>query len=667
MHFLADSAKPLPAGLDDAAFDLSADPCSDFYRYACGGWLEKTAIPADRGFYARSFTSIAERNDEALRVILEDAAARRLPPGTPFAKQLGDFYATCVEEPGLELALPEVRRFLADTAAGSSAQSLARAIGRLHAVGYEALFSARDTQDLKDSSEVIASLDQGGLGLPDRDYYLGEDAAKVLVRQEYVKYAQQTFTLLGQPARVARRSAELVVALETRLARASQSLVERRDPLQTYHRATREGLREFAGAFAWDAYFEALGVKDVQPLNLSSQSYFREVAAIAAEGDAAGWRAYLAWVVLRSATPALPKAFRDASFAFTSKRLTGAREDRPRWKKCIAYTDDALGEALGREFVRRHFGEESKARTSAMVRALQASFEAEVSRLPWMDAPTKKAAIEKLQAMVARNKIGYPDRWLDYGSVRTARGSFFANLLEVQRHEVRRGLVKIGRPVDRSEWEMSPSTVNAYYSVENNEMVFPAGILQPPLFSLEATDAVNFGSIGVVVGHEITHGFDDEGRQFDANGNWRDWWTPASAKDFLERTECVKAQYSGYAAVADVKLNGALTLGENVADLGGLRLAHDAMRAWQAQRDRRATGAGERYDASQQFFLGFAQAWCAAARPEHARLRAATDPHAPAAWRVNGAVSNSEAFRSAFACGIDSKMVRSGAARCEVW
>jgi endothelin-converting enzyme/putative endopeptidase len=368
--------------------------------------------------------------------------------------------------------------------------------------------------------------------------------------------------------------------------------------------------------------------------------------------------------MLRSSIPALPKRFQDAHFEFSSRALTGAKADRPRWKKCVTFTDSDLGEALGREFVRRHFGEDGKARTSAMVAQLQKSFEKNLAGLKWMDGPTREKALEKVRKMVGNNKIGFPDVWRDYAQIKTRRDSFFANSLAANQFEVKRQLAKVGKPVDRTEWFMSPPTVNAYYDPQKNEIVFPAGILQPPFFDREATDAVNFGSMGMVVGHEITHGFDDEGRQFDTDGNLKDWWTEAVAKDFVKRAECVKDQFNNYIALEDIKVKGDLTLGENVADLGGMKLAHAAMGDWY-QSQGKAVESKYRFDPAQQFFLGFAQSWCTKVRPEMARVRAATDPHAPAFLRVLGPLGNLDSFKTAFACKADSKMVRTN--KCEVW
>lgn len=664
-RFVADVTRPMPAGLDEAAMDLTADPCTDFYQYACGGWMAKTEIPADRPLYSRGFVAIADRNEQALKAILDEAAANKLPEGTPFAKQLGDYYGTCLDEAKLEQSLPEVKKYAAQVTKVKSAADLAKPVAALHLAGFTPLFGVEAMQDLKDSTQVIAGLDQGGLGLPDRDYYVEDNERMKAIRDGYLTYVEKMFTLFGKKPEAAKQAARTVMDLETRLAKVSQTRTERRDPTKIYNRVDRKGLKEQAAAFPWDTFFTALGAKDLTAINVNSVPYFVEIAAIAKDTKPEVLKTYLTWVVLRGSVRALPKAFQDEAFAFQAKHFTGAKEDRPRWKKCVAWADGALGEALGREFTRRLFPESAKQHTNDMVKALQASFEKNLPTLPWMDEPTRKAALEKVGRMVGNNKIGYPDKWRDYAAMKTDRSTFFANALAAARFESARQLAKIGKPVDKSEWFMSASTVNAYYNPQINEIVFPAGILQPPFFNQDATDAVNFGSMGMVVGHEITHGFDDEGRKFDVDGNLKDWWTEASAKAFEARAACVEKQYEDYTAIDDLKLKGKLTLGENTADLGGLKLAHAAMVDWNAKKGGAADAS--RYSPSQQFFLGFAQSWCTKVRPEQARLRATTDPHSPPYWRVNGPLANSDAFQQAFQCPATAKMVRTGPARCSVW
>lgn len=664
--FVADMTKPMPSGLDEAAMDFSADPCGDFYQYACGGWMANTEIPGDRALYSRGFVSIADRNEAALKDILDEAAAGKLPKDTAFAKQLGDAYASCTDEAAIEKALPEVKRFIAANSNAKTANDLAKSVGALHAAGYRPFFRIGAQQDLKNSAEMIAGFDQGGLGLPDRDYYVEDNARMKGVREAYVAYIEKIFTLAGEKPEAAKKASEDVMALETRLAKASLTMVERRDPQKLYNRVDRQGLEEKAGDFAWGAYLSALGAKSLTAINVSSVPFFVEVSAIAKDTSPDVLKTYLTWTVLRGSIPALPKAFQDEAFAFASKNFTGAKQDRPRWKKCVGFVDGELGEALGREFARRLFPEESKARTNAMVAALQGSFEQNLAALAWMDDATRAVALTKVRAMVGNNKIGYPNQWRDYSAVKTDRKSFFNTSLATSRFEVARQLAKVGKPVDRNEWLMSAPTVNAYFEPQKNEIVFPAGILQPPFFNKDATDAVNFGSMGMVVGHEITHGFDDEGRQFDADGNLKDWWSEASGRNFVQRVSCVKRQYDDYVAVDELHVKGDLTLGENVADLGGLKLAHAAMVEWNGRRPQ-ADAPPTRFNDSQQFFLGFAQSWCTKVRKEQAIQRVTTDPHSPPYWRVNGPLGNLDAFKAAFQCADDAKMVRTGAQRCTVW
>ncbi len=658
----------LPPGLDETAMDPTADPCGDFYQFACGNWMKTAEIPSDRAIASRGFVAIAERNEQILKAILEEAADGKLPEGTAFAQQLGDYYASCIDEAKLEGAIFELQAFSKSLTSPKNSKELAQAVGTLHASGINALFNPGAQQDLKSSTEVISGLHQGGLGLPDRDYYVLDDAKTKGIREAYLAYVENMFVLMGEKALAAKKAAGLVMDLETRLAKASQTRVERRDPSSQYNRVDRKGLKEKAPNFQWDVYYDAVGAKSVQAINVNHIPFFAELSAAAKDVKPETWKAYLTWVIVRSTIPALPKRLQDANFEYAAKNFTGAKADRPRWKKCVAFAEGDLPEALGREFVRRTFGEDGKKRTNAMVEALQGSIKQNLEAITWMEAATKPAAYAKLDRMVKNNKIGYPDVWRDYSGLKTDRGSFFKNSIEGNRFEMKRQLAKIGKSVDRNEWLMSASAVNAYNDPQKNEIVFPAGILQPPFFSRQATDAVNFGSMGMIVGHEITHGFDDEGRKFDLDGNLKDWWSEGSAKAFETRAECVKKQYDAYVAIDDVKVKGDLTLGENTADLGGLKLAHAAMISWYlGKRGDPEDAIAYRYNTSQQFFLGFAQSWCTKMRPENARLRAATDPHAPPYWRVIGPLSNSDAFQKAFACKAGSKMVRGGSDRCDIW
>jgi putative endopeptidase len=656
--FVVDVQKPLPPGLDDTALDARVHPCDDFYQYACGGWLQRTEIPADRPRTSRGFIAIEERNEVLLKELL-DSAAQGQSKDT-YGKLLGDYWATCIDEPKLDTVLPEVQAELAKVHAVKDAKDLAKLLGRWHADGIAALFDVESIQDLKDSSQYVFNLDQGGIGLPDRDYYLKDEAKVKAVREAYAVHVGKMFELLGQKPEEAKTSSDTVMALETQLARASLDNVQRRDPKVLYNRLDRPGLTAKAPRFIWDNYFQALGFPSAKAINVSSPAFFEEVNRWMEAKQVPAWRTYLTWMFLHQMKSALPKRFQDESFRYQSQALTGAKEDRPRWKKCVAYANEQMGEALGQSYVARAFPPEAKATTLKMVQLVEQGFEKNLATLTWMDEATRAEALVKLKKIA--NKIGYPEKWRDYSKLKLARKSFLSNMLAASRFESNRTLSRVGKPVDKTEWHMPPQTINAYYDGSQNEISFLAGILQPPFFDPKATAPVNLGATGMVVGHEVTHGFDDEGRQFDGQGNLRDWWTEASGKAFIARTECVKDQYSHYTVDNDVKLNGALTLGENVADLGGIKLAHLAMKDWLAAEP---LPVEYRYTASQQFFLGFAQSWCTQVRPEFARARAATDPHSPAEYRVNGPLSNLPAFHEAFGCQAGAKMIRPN--RCEVW
>ncbi len=657
--------KPSPPGLDLAAMNLQADPCEDFYEYACGTWMRTTEIPADRPRWSRGFDAIQSRNEDILKALLTNAAEGKAGD-MPYAKLLGDFYGACMDEAQQEAALPALQAELARFDSVRNGKDLAKAVGGLHARGVPALFVFAPNQDLRDATQVIGEVDQGGLGLPDRDYYLKDDEKTKAVRDAYAEHVKNVFVLLGETPEVAQRRSETVLKVETELARASMSRVERREPEKLYHRLERKGLKAAAPAFAWDVYFTEVGARDVQTLNVTHPPFFETVSTLVQTLKPTDWKTYLTFRLVSDATLALPQRFQEEQFRFTSKALTGAQQDVPRWKKCVRLTDAALPHALAQPFIAQTFGADGKATTSQMVAEVEKSFERNLDTLAWMDAETRAQALVKVRKIV--NKIGYPDVWRSYEGLTVDRASFLTSANNAMAFEVKRQLAKIGKPVDRGEWFMSPPTVNAYYNPATNEIVFPAGILQPPFFNREATPAVNFGAMGMVVGHEITHGFDDEGRQYDAQGNLKVWWTPAADKAFSERVRCVKEQFDAYTAVDELKVNGQLTLGENVADLGGLKLAHAAMQEW-LERDSgaKAQVEGFRFSPSQQFFLGYAQSWCSKWRNAFARSRALTDPHSPPFLRVNGPLGNLPQFQQAFGCKEGAKMVRPAAQRCEVW
>jgi putative endopeptidase len=651
------------AGLDAAIVDAKTHPCDDFYRFACGGWLDKTEIPADRSTYSRGFLTLNDRNELLQKEMLEAAAAGKLDGvDKALAKKVGDHYGTCMDEAALEKALPSLKKELAFLNGKPNAKTMPKLVGELHKRGVGVFFGFGSLQDLDDSSKVIVGVGEGGLGLPERDYYVNDADPKMKeIRGMYIEHIRDVFVLLGDKPDVAAKKATDIMVLETRLAKATLTNVEHRDPLKLKHPMTLAELQKLTPSFDWAAYLKAVGAsKDAAAkLNVSHIPFVEEVHKVMLETAPETITAYATFHAVGAATPALPKAFQTEAFTFASKAFTGQKEDEPRWKKCIAFTDSQLGEILGQVFVAKHFGKEGKEKTLAMVKALEETFDKNLKSLAWMDDKTREVAYKKIRSM--RNMIGYPDKWRDYSKYKVESKGFLGNLLRGVQEQNRRDLAKVGKPVDKDEWFMTPTTVNAYNDPQNNQIVFPAGILQPPFFNNAATDAVNFGAMGMVVGHEITHGFDDEGAKFDDSGTVRNWWSEASAKVFAEKTGCVKEQYDNYIAIDDVKLKGDLTLGENVADLGGLKVSLLALQEWLGSHPAPENA----LSTTQQFYLSYAQSWCSKYRPEQARSRAANDPHSPPMWRVNGPLSNLPSFAEAFGCKAGDKMVRQK--RCDVW
>ena len=651
---------PPPANVDLSIIDKQVAPCDDFYAYACDGWLARTEIPADRPQWTRSFSEIDDRNLGRLRGYL-DADASGKGTGDPYEKKLGDFWASCMDEAAVEQSGPrELQALLKRADEVADPASLARVLALLQGAGVSALFDFGSGQDFKDATQVIGQLDQGGLGLPDRDYYLKDDAKSVEIRALYLAHVAKMLELAGEAASQARSDAATVMKLETDLAKASQSRVERRQPENVYHRIELAGVEKLAPDFPWESWLKDLDHPGIRAINVASPDFFKELNAVVTQAPEADLRAYLRWHVVDSVARALPAAFVQEDFQFKSKAFTGTDKILPRWKRCIASINQTFGQALARPFIRQTFGEAGKTRNVDRVRAVEAAMGGQLAKLPWMDAETRQKAEEKL-ALVA-NQIGYPDRWRDYDRLAFDRQSYLGNLLRAEGFEVQRDLNKIGKPVDRSDWDMNPQEVNAYYDPSLNEMVFPAGILQPPFFNRESAEAANYGGIGMVMGHELTHGFDDEGRQFDGHGNLRDWWTPASKKAFEERAQCVVRQFDGYVPVDDLHVNGKLTLGENIADLGGITLAYQAFEGHKG-----GVPSFGGYTPEQQFFLNFAQSWCQKTRDPYARLMITVNPHSPARFRVLGPLGNFEPFRRAFGCKAGDKMVRPEKERCEIW
>ena len=660
--FAQSTASGGAAAANFSAVDKTADPCVDFYQYACGNWLKTAAIPPDQPSWG-TFRDLLERNNEILRQILEKAAVEN-SKRDPIDQKIGDYYASCIDEKAAEAkGLSPLRGELERIAAIQDKQALIDAIAHVHLTGPNPLFNFYSSPDLHNADLVIAYIDQGGLTLPDRDYYIKDDAHLVEVRKRLVEYVTQVFTLAGQSAEEAAASAQTVLRIETALAKASMDRTLRRDPKVRDHKMSVAEATRLAPNFYLQRYFSDMGTPSFSELNVSNPDFFRQVNAVIESEPLAAWKTYLSWQVLDGAAPWLSKPFVEANFKM-QQALTGQAEIKPRWKRCVASTDTALGEALGQRYVELTFGAEGKQRMLKMVGALEQALAEDIDKLSWMSPETKKQAEIKLKAI--RNKIGYPDVWRDYSSLQIVRGDLLGNFLRASEFEARRDIRKIGKPLDRNEWGMTPPTVNAYYSPPLNEIVFPAGILQPPFFDRAADDATNFGGIGVVIGHELTHGFDDQGRKYDPQGNLRDWWTEDDGKKFEERASCIANEYSSFTAIDDLKLNGRLTLGENTADNGGARVALMALHHLMAQDPTgRAGQIINGYTPEQRFFLGYGRIWCELQRPEYARTLVTTNPHSPGKWRVDGVVENMPEFEEAWHCRRGQPMVSENA--CRVW
>ena len=655
------SAKP-SQGFSIDNIDKTLDPCVDFYQYACGNWLKTAEIPPDQSTWV-SFTELDERNLITLRGILEKASTNE-PNRSAVEQKIGDFYGSCMDEKavdakGLAALKPELDRI----SAVNDKTALIDAIARVHLIGPNPLFNFYSNSDLHNADQVIAYIDQGGLSLPDRDYYIKDDARMTDMRKHLVEYVTEMFVLAGQSSTQAADSAQTVLRIETALAKASMDRTVRRDPRMRDHKMTRDAAVTLAPNFHLDAYFAATGTPSFSELNVSNPDFFKQVNVLVESESLDNLKTYVSWHLLRGAAPWLSEPFVEANFKMR-QALTGQKEIQARWKRCVELTDQSVGEALGQRYVDLTFGADGKQRMLKMVDALEKSLDEDVQGLPWMTDETKKQAKVKLQAI--RNKIGYPDVWRDYSSLTVVRGDLLGNFLRANEFEAKREIAKIGKPLDRKEWGMTPPTVNAYYSGSYNEIVFPAGILQPPFFDKNMDDAVNFGGIGLVIGHELTHGFDDQGRKYDPQGNLRDWWTAEDGKEFEKRVGCVADEYSNFVAVDDLKLNGRLTLGENTADNGGARIALMALEHMIA--DDKTGKEGQKIDGytpEQRYFLGFARVWCEKRRPEYARAQVTTNPHSPGKWRVDGVVQNMPEFQKAWGCKAGQPMVSANA--CHVW
>jgi len=647
--------------LDESAMNQAIDPCVDFYTYSCGGWLAKTQIPADYPLWSRSFLTIRDQNEQILKGILEDYSQDNFSHPSTYQKKLGMFYGSCMDTDALKSATPKfLKTAFSEVEAIGKTRTLSQIVGKFHKEGIGLFFNIGSTQDKKDSSRMIAVVDQGGLGLPNRDYYLEKNEKKEKIRSQYVEHVAKMLELgaVASPAE-AKKQAQTILEIETELAKNSLSPVDRRDPYKTYHPVGGQGLKELAPSFAWDDLFSQFGIHQTKDLNVAVPEFMSGLNQLVTHRPLEEIKLYVKWHILHGMAGAMDLRFVDENFRFYGLTLSGQKKQKPRWKTCVASTDSLLGEALGEAFVKKAFGEEGKKQTLHILQALQASFEKTLSSLDWMDKKTQEAALVKLKTI--QNKMGYPDKWKDISKMDIKKTNYLENTLSAGRFWVEDDFKKVGKPTDRTEWYMTPPTVNAYYSAEGNEIVFPAGILQPPFFERNAGLAANYGAIGVVIGHELTHGFDDEGRKFDSKGNLNEWWTPKVAETFTHRAECLVNQFDKYKVAEGVSINGKLTLGENIADLGGLKLAYQAFQA------SRKDGESKHPSLSpeQQFFVSFGQAWCTQITPELEKLRAATDPHSPPQYRVNGSVQNLPEFAKAFGCAKSKPLNPSRT--CSIW
>ena len=666
---LAQSPAPAPSAapplrvFDPSLIDSSVNPCDNFYRFSCNGWFKRNPLPADQVSYGR-FTELAELNRKHLREILEQAATPRAGR-TANEQKIGDEYASCMDTAalnakGLKPLQPELDRI----AALKDAKDLPALLAHLHAIGVNAFFGFGSSQDFGDATAVISFYGSGGLGLPERDYYFRDDAKSAEQRKQYVEHVHNIFVLAGEPEAEARKDAETVMALETRMAKVMLTVTEQRDPQNLNHPTTVEDLQKQLVHFDLASYQKALGAPISGKANDMEPKFFVEFDALMADTPVAVLRTYLRWQLLHAyAGTSLPESFDKENWNFYSHTLNGAEKQQERWKRCTSRIDRELGEALGQVWAAKYFPPEEKRRTLEMTVAIEAAMDKDIDGLEWMSAATKTRAKEKLHTVM--NKVGYPDKWRDYSKLEIVRGDALGNSMRYHQYETLRDLAKIGKPVDKAEWHMTPPTVNAYYDPQMNNVNFPAGYLQPPFFSGKEDDAANYGDMGSTIGHELTHGFDDSGRQFDMDGNLKNWWTAEDEKKFNERADCMVKQYDAIEAVPGVHLNGKLTLGENLADLGGLWLAWVAWleRAQAAHLDMTATQDG--YTPEQRFWIAYAQQWCTQTRPEQLRSQALTNEHAPDEYRTNTVLQDLPEFAHSFSCKATAPMVNPKP--CRVW
>jgi putative endopeptidase len=648
-------------GYDPANLDRTCKPCGDFYQFAAGGWLKNNPIPPEYSEWG-SFITLTEKNQQALRGILEEATSKTSAAPGSNEQKIGDYYASCMDTSAIEAqGLKPLAPMLAEIEAIRNIPGLVKTGAHLQALGASALFTYGSDQDFKDSSKVIGEANQGGLGLPDRDYYTREDSESKKQLEQYVEHVTKLFVLMGDGQDKAAAEAKTVLSIETSLAKASMTNVDLRDPQKVYHKMSVADAQAQTPHLSWQDYFQAVGSPKLAEINVGQPDFFKTLDGMLKSVSLADWKTYYRWHLIHRSASLLSEPFAQENFNFNEGILTGSKENRARWKRCASAVDNQLGEALGQVYVQKYFPPEAKARALEMVHNLTAALRDDLQTLPWMSPATRKAATEKLEAFTV--KIGYPDKWRDYSALKIDRGPYVLNTFRGVQFENARDLAKIGKPVDRSEWGMTPPRVDAYNNGQLNEIVFPAGILQPPFYDPKRDDAYNYGAIGAVIGHEITHGIDDQGAQFDLHGNLKNWWASDDLKNFQDRGECVAKQFDGYEVEKGLHEKGKLVEGESIADLGGVTLAYAAFQKSLAGKPRETDANG--FTPEQRFFLGYASNWAVNVRPELARLQTNTDPHPIPRYRANGPLSNMAEFAKAFGCKKGDAMVREQA--CKIW
>jgi putative endopeptidase len=659
LFFVLPLAGTAASGVDTSAMNPAVDPCVDFYQYACGNWVAKNPLPADRSRWGR-FTELSERTQQVLLDLVQGAAAPK-PGRSSLEQKIGDYFASCMDTVAIaRKGIAPVKAELDRIRAMRTLDDLAAEMARLHSMGVGGLFSFGSRPDAKDSNRTIASVNQAGLSLPDREYYLKTDAKSVETRQRFAAHMQNMFRLAGDSAETAAAESRSVLGVETRLAEGSLDRVSLRIPEKNYHILSRKELGELAPSFGWEAYFKNVGAPAFATLNVGQPDYLKHLAAVIESQTLENWKAYLGYHLLRDRASRLPEAFEKEDFDFWGRYIGGAKEQRPRSSRCVEAVDQQLGDLLGQKYIETAFGADARAEIAQLVAALDRALEKDIQTLPWMTSETRKHAMAKLHAIT--NNVGYPKKWRDYSKVQVARDDYFGNFVRAQESQHVQRMERIGKPTDKTEWtNMTPPTVNAFYSSATNSINFPAGILQSPFFDPQRDVAVNFGGIGSVIGHEMTHGFDDSGRKYDGDGNLRDWWTAADAAEFENRAACIAGEYSNFSPVDGMKLNGRLTLGENTADNGGVRISLIALLDTLHGNNDKIDG----FTPEQRFFLGFGQVFCENTAAAQARVRVMTDPHSPGRYRVNGTVQNMPEFQKAFACQAGQPMVSPNA--CRVW